>query len=171
MYRGLSPVDDRVRSPPARRSTRPQEPRSDAPGGRISGRAAKSRKKAHVRFLSAVHVTSGPCRPYCGSERARASFATARLKRDLVPADFRPAIPGAFFPVRVLSVFSVELGDARGTRARPKPLNLLTRASHAAPRWVGFLAFDSHPLPPFTPREFTRGLRRLATALTGFAKA
>src|SRR5258708_36417271 len=53
-------------------------------------------------------------------------------------------------PVRVLSVFSLELGDARGTRARPKPLNLLTRASRAAPHWVAFLAFDSHPLPPFT---------------------
>lgn len=45
--------------PPARRSGRPQEPRSDAPSGRISGRAAKSRKKAHGRLLSAVHVTSG----------------------------------------------------------------------------------------------------------------
>src|SRR5260370_12629787 len=55
--------------------------------------------------------------------------------------------------VRVLSVFSVVLGDAQGTRARPKPLSLLTRASYAAPSWVRFLAFDFHPLPPLPDRK------------------
>jgi hypothetical protein len=126
-------------------------------GRRIWCRAAKSRKK-RTRALSERRTRDIPalqavlrkraCSRFCSNGRPR--FATARLARDLVPADFRPAIPGAFFPVRVLSVFSVELGDTRGTRARPKPLNLRTRASHAAPRWVGSLAFDSHPLPPLS---------------------
>jgi hypothetical protein len=126
--------------------------RESAVAGRVTGPSGQSRKRRSKHQRRFLPCARGGADLTCSAPRCRGFAATAG--KDVPARD----------SVRVLSVFSVGTKSTPEKREGPKSLVVLSRPLLADPLWEVLLAFDSHPLPPSSPRNLLTRLGRRRNA-------